>query len=221
MMAMVYDSLRVIDVPRKGDYDFSKDQLEDMAHKNYKLSKIIFGQYNDSSHLSIIQLVFGTRVKSPKNQAVQAQNDKLKEIDFDSSDTVKFISMRMESNGIGYNGIRLYADTRSLILDKTWMYSGEWTPLQQIPDGHQIVGLRTNNLVNDHYLTRLTFLLAEVETDKLTGEISFDEEEVYPTLDQFKEIVLTGKFHTLSGLNYKHNKDWGDLSGIQLQFEDD
>ena len=69
-MTMVYNSLKVIDVPQKGTDDFSQDQLEDMAHKNYKLSKIIFGQYNDSSHLSIIQLVFGTRVFSPKNQAV-------------------------------------------------------------------------------------------------------------------------------------------------------
>ena len=42
-MAMIYDSLKVIDIPEKGSDDFSDDQLEDMAHANYKLSKIIFG----------------------------------------------------------------------------------------------------------------------------------------------------------------------------------
>ena len=102
------------------------------------------------------------------------------------TDTVKFISMRTEPNGIGYNGSRLYEDARDLILDKTWMYSGEWSPLQEIPDGHQIVGLRTNKQINEHYLTRLTFLLAEVGTNKLSGEISFDEVEIYPTLEEFK-----------------------------------
>ena len=130
------------------------------------------------------------------------------------ADTVKFISMRTETNGIGYNGIRLYEDARDLILDKTWMYSGEWSPLQEIPDGHQIVGLRTNKQINEHYLTRLTFLLAEVGTNQLSGEISFDEVEVYPTLEEFKEIMHTGKFQTLTGINYKHNQNWGDLSGI-------
>lgn len=52
----------------------------------------------------------------------------------------------------------------------------------------------------------------------MTGELSFVEEAVYPTIEQFKMLVLSGKFPLLTGINYKHSENWGDLSALQLRF---
>ena len=57
-------------------------------------------------------------------------------VTIDQAKPIRYISLQF--NGIAYEGLRLLDSEMNYILDLTWHLSpkGEWSELQEIPEGH-------------------------------------------------------------------------------------
>lgn len=67
-----------------------------------------------------------------------------------------------------FEGLRLLDENKDPIVDRVWSDSsfGEWSELQEIPEGLHIIGLKANLVEND-FITDLTFLLSPRLPDQL------------------------------------------------------
>ena len=88
------------------------------------------------------------------------------------------------NNGIFYNGLRFYDDTKNIMYYFDWVKqeNEEWTPLQQIPEGSRIFGLKADTKSQPLYFTGLIFLLAgrnDRGQTEFTGELRFPPVKVF------------------------------------------
>ena len=83
-------------------------------------------------------------MQTPLFESDAAQWDKLYTKEIDTTRTIRYISLRF--NDVAYEGLRLYDESKDFILDLTWHLSpkGEWSELEKIPEGQQIIGMRCN-----------------------------------------------------------------------------
>ena len=122
----------------------TEDDFEELYASDFALSAINYKHYSDSFGLSGIQLVFSNGITTPLFESKAAEFDELKTVKINPLRTVCYISWRF--NGVAYEGLRLYDESNSYVLNLTWHKAptGEWSKLQEIPVGQQIIGLKCN-----------------------------------------------------------------------------
>ena len=69
--------------------------------------------------------------------------------------------------GKWFRGIRLYDGDGNLIVDESWLEDGlqndeQWTPLQEIPDGKQVIGVQVDNSNSISNILALSFVLGPI-----------------------------------------------------------
>ena len=86
-------------------------------------------------------------------------------------------------SGRYYHGIRLSDAKNKIIAENIWYDEdwGEWTPLQEVPEGEQIIGLVCDS-ASSNELLHLTFLLGRKGKAEVSGEMYFPPIFIYPTL---------------------------------------
>ena len=111
-----------------------------------------------------------------------------------------------------YTGLRLYDQKEFAFVDLSWNDEGEWTKLQEIPLGQQIIGFRCDTESSDTYLLNLSFLLGVAGRKYGSGELRFPPMDLFPSFEEFKPLLFVDTYPLLNKINYKQRTN--RLSGI-------
>ena len=125
-----------------------------------------------------IQVGFANGARSPVFGTDSNENSELQIVNIDTDKEIKYASMRASWS---YSGLRFYDRTNSLISEIIWYDEGEWTALQEVPEGQHIVGLKCDYESVDYVIQHISFMLGKQDEQILTGELRFPEYAVYPT----------------------------------------
>ena len=109
--------------------------------------------------LSGIQLSFNDGIESPLLGG--AIDEELNLIPVDPVQAIRYVSMYM-TNGNLYCGLRFLDAQQEYIVNETWLdmvESSYWTPLYEMPEGQQIIGIYANTFNDSDYIAFLSFVL--------------------------------------------------------------
>ena len=126
--------------------------------------------------------------------AASAEN--LKTIEVDTSARIAYVSMRIHAawDGNLYTGLRLYDPDEASIVDVTFYSDGDWYPLQEIPVGMLIIGLKCDSSSSSSYLLGLSLLLGYTGRAEVAAELFFPAMYSYPSYEQFAPLYAQGPF---------------------------
>ena len=94
-----------IRIPPIEEYPTIND-FETLYASSFVLSAINYKQFSDFYSLSGIQLAFSNGISTPLFETSAAYWDELKNVEVDTTRTIRYISLRF--NSVAYEGLRLY-----------------------------------------------------------------------------------------------------------------
>ena len=77
-------------------------------------------------------MVFKNENISPLFEVSSTSSETVRTISIDSSREIRYVSMRTKWK-YPYTGLRLYDESENIIVDKSWVGEGDWSPLQMVP----------------------------------------------------------------------------------------